>query len=108
MVESRLYLNIDKNCCMGFGGIAEQKVKNVLIKQLGFQSLVNLDPFFFFQVSDKDDFSCCVRGQLLTLATWQAEEPGEKTKKSSSKQEEAGEKQEPGSRSLWGGYTPKQ
>lgn len=47
MVESRLYLNIDKNCCMGFGGIAEQKVKNVLIKQLGFQSLVNLDPFFF-------------------------------------------------------------
>lgn len=49
-----------------------------------------------------------MRGQLLTLAMWQAEEPGEKTKKSSSKQEEAGEKQEPGSRSLWGGYTPKQ
>lgn len=46
MVESRLYLNIDRNCYIGFRGIAEQKVKNVLIKQLGFQSLVNLDLFF--------------------------------------------------------------
>lgn len=44
MLESRLHLNIDYY--ISLLGTAHNKVKIVLIKQLSFQLLVNLDPFF--------------------------------------------------------------